>query len=129
MNETKKGSMVEVIGVYPISNKKNIYLVELIVHLPPSLVDLNGFLQKDNNLDKSDWQAPFNEHYLAEDGESIIGDFFSLKSLSCRVTRVVFSMFLESLGNPLSTPYGDIPLSPVKELPSRLSVIQYMQMD
>lgn len=100
MNETRKQSMVEVIGVYPIPNEKNIYLIELIIHQPPNLVDLNSFLQKDDNTDKSEWQAPFDEHYLAEDGESIIGDFFNLKSLLCGVTRVVFYMYLESLGPP-----------------------------
>lgn len=129
MNNRARKNEVEVIGIYSIPNEKDIYLIELIVHQPPSLVDLNSFLLKDENTDRNDWQAPFDEYYLDEKGETIIGDFYNHKSLLCCLTRVTFFMYMESLGKILSTPYGDILLDTVTNLPPRLSMISYMQMD
>lgn len=123
-------SAIKLVGIYPYEEAKNIYLIELIINTPPSTVDLSLFLQKDDSLPVCDWQAAYDERYLCLDGTEVIGDFFNRKKLNDTRTRVVFFMYLESLSNPLSTPYGDIVFCPPVKMPYRLKqIITYNPMD
>ena len=121
--------MVKLIGVYIVPGEKDIYMIELIINQAPALVDISSILQKDDAKDKSDWQAPYDERYLDENGEIVIGDFFDHKALPRDTTRVIFYMYLESLDKPLSSPYGDISLVKPSNLPARLSAIDFEAMD
>ena len=124
-----KTSTVTLIGVYVVPGEENTYLIELAIKQSPALIDIGSILQKDDGKNKRDWQTAYDERYLDENGETIIGDFFNHKTLSGDTTRVVFFMYLESLDKPLSTPYGDIPLGNATEIPARLATIDYSPMD
>ncbi len=124
-----KDETVKLVGVYHVPGEEDTYMIELIINQPPALVDISSILQKDEAKDKRDWQAPYDERYLDENGETVIGDFFDHKALPGNTTRVVYYMYLESLEKPLSSPYGDISLVEASELPARLSAIAYEPMD
>ncbi|MBO4563606.1 MAG: hypothetical protein IK082_07670 [Oscillospiraceae bacterium] len=128
-NNIATNKTLSLIGVYPVLPEERIYLIELLISRPTKLVDLSMFLQKTGGKNKEDWQAPYDEHYLDERGERIIGDFFNHDDLNCYPTRVVFYMYLETMEVPLTTPYGEVCLTDVKELPSRLEMLKYTPMD
>ena len=115
--------LCSLLGIYAYDKQNRIYLLEVQINQPPSEVDLSLFYQKDDSLPESDWQTAYDEQYLSSDGTSVIGDGFDSAVIPGDTTRVAFFMFLEDLSSPLTTPYGDFPISNVRELPERLSKI------
>lgn len=118
------------IGLYPVEDEEDVYLIELIINDAPSNVDASMIVQKDPRFDEDDWQAAYDEHYLNSDGTKIIGDFINQKTLNTPNTRMVFYMYLESFDIPLSTQYGELEFIDPTELPSRLEkILSYEPID
>ena len=113
----------QLIGVYPVQEEDDVYLIELLIKETPINIDISSFVQQNPALPKSEWQVPYDEHYLNYDGTKIIGDYFNVKTLLEKYCRVAFYMYIEDFKLPLSTPFGDISLLPIKEMPERLSTL------
>lgn len=121
---------ITLIGIYSYDLEKDIYLIEIGINERPKFVDLCLFYQKDYDLPKDDWQTPYDERFLTDDGTIIIGDFLNKNYIPGDKTRVVFFMLLENLSIPLSTPYGEINLINVQPMPERLlRIISYNPID
>lgn len=117
-------------GVFPILNEKDVYLFEMIIDDVPANVDFLLFCQKDDNLPEDEWQVPYNEQYLNQEGTAVIGDAINDKNTDDEKTRVAFFMYIESFDMPLSTPYGDFQIKAESEMPERLRrIIDYTPMD
>ncbi len=116
---------IEIIGVYPIEDQEYVHLVELIIKDNTTSVNIVGFTQEIPGLPKSDWQAPFSEKILTEDGTVLIADSdkeaIDNKLWSGNI-RFVFFLFLDS-NIPLSTPFGKLQLPKSSALPERLQNI------
>ena len=120
---------VRLLGVYPVPEKKNIYLIELWIDAPPRQVELSQFYSCDPRLKRSDWQVPYDEHYLDSEGTSVLGDFLDRDTVPGDETRLAFFLYTEDRSIPLTTPWGDILLSQTMPLPARLRRIVYEPMD
>ncbi len=122
--------IIALIGIYSYDLEANLYLLEMEINERPKRIDLCLFYQRIEGLPTGNWQTPYDEHFLTDDGTVVIGDFFSKNSIPGDKTHVVFFMFLEDLTIPLSTPYGEIDLSNVQPMPERLNhIISYNPID
>ena len=110
----------ELLGVYKVKNDNDALLLEFSVDCSPSDVNLMNFTQKVPCEKKSNWQVPYNEKYLNDTGDKVIGGMFEGPKLSGKTTRVCFYMFDLDLNKPLLTPFGDIKLSNPISMPKRL---------
>ena len=110
-----------IIGVYNNPYYSDVCIVEMLIDERPDMIDFSLFYCIDRCLPKSDWQTAFGEHFLSVDGEAVIGDGINKPDGSDNVSRVVFGLYAEALGLPLSTPYGQFTLPPPMSLPYRLN--------
>lgn len=116
--------MVELLGVYKIENEENVHLIELKMNSKASELILSEFTQEDKNLDKMDWQVPYEEVYLDNSGTRIIGDYFNIPE--DEQTRLAFFFHFLDFQKPLITPFGNVILNQPNKLPERLkSIIKY----
>ena len=120
---------IRLIGVYPVSEAENTYLIELWICVPPRQVDLSRFYQQDPQQKETDWQVPYDERYLNSGGTEMLGDFFSRETIPGEETRLVFFLYTEDRGLPLITPWGEISLSETKPMPERLQNLEFLPMD
>ena len=115
-NETYK-----ILGVYEIKGVPDVHLIEVLISVPPSCVDVSSFTQKDDNLPTDSWQVAYDELYLNKEGTRVIGAFGDQDKLSGETeTRIVFFMHYLDLSRPLQTPFGDVPLMEPTNMPARL---------
>lgn len=120
---------IRLIGVYPVAEAENVYLVELWISAPPRQVDLSRFYQQGPRQKETDWQVPYDERYLNTDGTEVLGDFFSRDTIPGEETRLAFCLYTEDPGLPLNTPWGDISLAETKPMPERLQNLEFLPMD
>ncbi len=98
----------------------------MVVNKNPSEFDIGEFTQRVEDLPRSSWQAPFEEKYLDLTGEKIIGDYFDLPKTSEGLTRLTFFIYYLDTSKPLQTPFGEIQLIEVTDIPERIrNIIQY----
>lgn len=113
---------VEVIGVYPINS--NVHLFEVMLNdNKPSEVNVDEFTQEILNEPKENWQAAYDERYLNESGDRVVGDFFEKPLEDIAPTRLAFFMYYVNFNTPLITPYGEVALPFPSPLPQRLKDI------
>ena len=118
---------VEVIGVYPVEASEPCHLVELCVIDCDGPFDLGSFTQRMAGQPPSDWQAPYDEKLLSEDGDEVVGDPWrnTDEHLWTGSVRLAFFMHHVDLGLPISTPFGDVALPAPQPRPQRLGHLEY----
>lgn len=110
----------ELLGVYKVERDEDVFLLECLINCSPQNVDMMSFTQKIAGVPKSSWQVPYEEKYLNETGDSVIGGMFDGKKSSGETTRVCFYMFSLYFDKPLLTPFGTIDLPEPADMPQRL---------
>ena len=90
-------SAVSVLGVYTVPGQEDVHLLELRIDTLPSAIEVEEFTQEDPSFPKSDWQVAYDEKYLNESGDQIIGDWMDKPSDDNTPTRLTFFMHFLTL--------------------------------
>ena len=92
-------------------------------------VDLSDFIAPNPELDEGDWQCPYNEQYLNEEGTELICEPWDEPEEGTEPCRIAFFLFKHSTSF-LRTPYGDFSVEDAKPLPERLAeIIEFEECD
>jgi hypothetical protein len=110
---------MELIGVYTVDGDEGVHLIELAFENPPGKVDLGQITQEIKGQPQSNWQSPWDEKYLDDKGEKIIGDCFDPPKSGDK-TRIVFFFHHIDFSRPLLTQEGHLTLIKPTSLPDRL---------
>ncbi|MBS1507417.1 MAG: hypothetical protein JSS79_12290 [Bacteroidetes bacterium] len=120
---------IKVIGIYRVENFEDVHLVEINANVPPSKLEVGEITQEVDGHLSSSWQSPWEEKYLDESGQKVIGDFSSVP-LNCSTTRLLFYFHYLNFDKTLKTQFGEIKLSQPTALPDRLNgLVNYEQPD
>lgn len=117
------GSYIDLLGVYEVKEDPRVTLIELTVNIPPAVLDVASFRQRNDSLPEDSWQTAFDEHFLNEDGTKVIGDFINQPDLTADKSRITFFMYYVDFNKPLISQYGEIHLTKPAPMPERLSGI------
>jgi hypothetical protein len=121
-----KNDTIQIIGVYHVKENKNVHLIEAITKVKCSEIDGNQFTQEDPNRPPYNWQVAYDEYYLNESGDEIIGDSFLKPVTSGPPARMTFFFYFIDFNRPLLTPYGPVALPKPTAMPIRLkSIIKF----
>lgn len=126
---------VEVVGVYEVPDNPDASLVEVTSDRSPSGIDLTGFTQEVPNVDRAEWQVPYDERYLNEDGTEEIGERWAMGwkpqpgVQEPETSRLTFFMHFLDPERPLITPDGEASLPERSAVPGRLAFIEYESPD
>ncbi len=122
-------TMIDLIGVYHVDNFDDVHLIEINVKVPADKLDVGEITQAVEGLSSGSWQTPWDEKYLDEEGQKIIGDFGSVP-VDSSSTRLLFYFHFLVFDRGLKTQFGEIKLSHPTALPDRLSgLVKYEQPD
>lgn len=110
---------MKLIGVYNVEDNPNVYLIEVASDHSPDIVDVGQITQEVEGQPRDSWQSPWDEKYLDDKGENIIGDYFDVPKGGDK-TRLVFFFHNVDLSKPLLTEEGPLVLIPPTALPDRL---------
>jgi hypothetical protein len=115
-----------VVGLHPVDGAEGCYLIESIISDATTQPDFGRITQRGQSLDPSNWQVPYDEKLLDDEGQSVIADLF-LTKVEAWPRRARVSFFLHNLdaAQPLATPYGDAQLPPPSARPTRLAMLVY----
>ena len=117
---------------------KNWFLVEMVLDVKPSEIEFENIVVPDKLIKKSNWQCPYMEQYLNEDGTKKICETYDLPEDDSAPSRISFFIYNEypktlfSKGKPqtLRTPYGEFELSDKEKVPGRLKkIIEFEECD
>jgi len=97
-------------------------LVEIIFDISSNKIKWSEIYAPVDGLEKDYWQAPYMEQYLNIDGTAKICKLYDEPSPKVRPCRVAFFVY-KSKAEILHTPYGDLSLTEIEELPVRLTEI------
>jgi hypothetical protein len=121
---------VIIIGIYPVRENKDAHLIEVLVNARSSDFDVGKFTQENPSLPQDSWQVAWNEHYLNERGDTVIGDYFEKPSDDIESTRLVFYLFGVDFERPLLTPFGPVRLPEPTPMPKRLEkIVHFVEPD
>jgi hypothetical protein len=116
----------EIVGLYPVSDVDSCYLVEVVIRNAETQPDFGEFTQSTPNLDRSEWQVPYDEKLLDANGEEIVADlFFDAPEPWPSDARVAFFFHELRVDEPLRTPYGEVVLPTPSPRPARLDALEY----
>ena len=116
-------------GVYNVDESPDVHLIELTFDHSPEEIDIGQITQEVKGKSKDDWQSPWDEQYLDEKGEKVIGNDFEIPQEQTR-TRLLFFFHFLDFGKPLLTQFGQVSLTPPSTLPLRLrNLIRYKKPD
>lgn len=119
----------ELIGIYTIPNHNDVKLIELVIDENIADFDPRQITQEQKGQDKLDWQTAYDEKYLNDEGNKIIGDDFDKPNGLTRFRLVFFFHYLD-FNKPLICQYGLINIKQATDLPDRLSkIIEYEPID
>lgn len=118
------------IGVYTVDGQTDVHLLELKIDASHTDIEIGEFTQQQNGIDQLDWQTPWDEKYLNEEGTEIIGDWLDAPANITGITRLVFFLHSLDFGKSLVTPFGEIDIIQPIPMPERLSsIINYEEPD
>lgn len=110
---------MELIGIYKVDNSQDVHLVEITFDKSPDKVDVGQITQEIKGQPQGNWQSPWDEKYLDDKGEKIIGDYFNIPKGGDK-TRLLFFFHDIDFSRPLLTQEGALPLTNPTSLPERL---------
>jgi hypothetical protein len=117
---------VEVIGVHPVANAASCFLVEAVSAGSPALPDFAQFTHPLPDSPRSEWQVPYDEKLLDDQGRQIVADLSgTVPEPWPSRARVAFFFHHLDVRRPLRTPFGDVPLPLPTTMPERLSFLTY----
>ncbi|MBA4369157.1 MAG: hypothetical protein C0403_16130 [Desulfobacterium sp.] len=132
VSEEKEAGNIDIIGIHPIHAADPCHLIELIIKNCQSEIDMIGFTQEISGQPKSNWQVPYNDKFLNDDGSKITGDVMldgrDEKNWKGNV-RIAFFFHYLDLSKPLKTPFGIKSLPAPTDLPERLKIMEYESLD
>ena len=117
---------MELIGSYDVEGYNEVYLFEFELSEINAELDINEFTQKQEGIDRLEWQTAWDEKYLDAKGMEIIGDWLNVPTDHIGKFRLTFFFHYFDFEKPLITPYGEIEIDKVESMPARLlSIIEY----
>ncbi len=111
----------KLLGVYKVKRNKEVLLLEFYIDCAPKDIDMGEFTQEAEGLPKIEWQVAYDEKYLNEDGDTVIGYFGD--ETPGETTRVCFYIYFLDINKPLLTPFGPVTLTEPTAMPKRLRKI------
>lgn len=117
-------SRAQVIGVYAVQASEPCHLIEIMIEGPDEEPGLGAVTQPIPGQDESNWQVPWDERFLSQDGSSEVG-VHELREPTVRTLRVAFFFHYLDLSSPLLSPWGELKIPSVTERPRRLAFMQY----
>ncbi len=121
---------ISLIGIYSVDNEVDVHLIELDIKANFMDIEIDEFTQQKEDIDKLNWQAPYDEKYLNKQGTEIIGNWLDEPKYLTHMTRLTFFFHYLDFSKPLITPFGDIDLKSPESMPARLSsILKYVQPD
>ncbi len=118
---------VEIIGVYVVDASEPCHLVELWITDHAGELVFGQFTQECPGEDRSNWQVPWDERVLNNEGTGDVMGRFPPHVIVDGKIRVAFFFHYLNFELPLITPAGTIHIPDAQVLPQRLSFIQYDQ--
>ena len=121
-------SKVEVVGIYPVEASEPIHLVELIINDSDGKFSFYDITQEVPGQTQDNWQVPYDEKILNNDGTSIKSDPFYKEDSEgdwLGDVRVIFFFHYLNLESAMKTPFGDVVLPPESDKPDRLDFAEY----
>lgn len=117
---------VEVLGVHPVPEVQDCFLVEMVVAESASMPDFSDFTQPVAHLPRAEWQVPYDEKLLDQDGTKVVADPWERPAPSCPAkTRMAFFFHDLDPSAPLQTPFGEARLPSPTPMPPRLAMLRY----
>jgi hypothetical protein len=110
---------MELLGVYTVDNNPDVHLIELKFSISPDKVEPGKITQQIDGQPKGNWQSPWDEKYLDDKGENIIGDAFDIPR-DGNTTRLIFFLHYIDFSRPLLTQGGQLALVAPTMMPNRL---------
>ena len=99
-----------------------VVLLEVLISKRDKRFDIGDFGQKGSD------QAPYDEHFLSEDGSRVIAEGFDVPS--GKTLRCAFFLHFFDPAKPLETSYGKVVVPPIQPMPRRLhKLVPYEPMD
>jgi hypothetical protein len=97
---------MELKGIYIVDNNSDVHLIEIQFDDTPGNIDVGQITQELEGQPRGNWQSPWDEKYLDDKGEEIIGDYFDIPK--------------DGFSKPLLTQDGQLNLTKPTSLPTRL---------
>jgi hypothetical protein len=117
---------IEFIGVYPVHAIEPCHLVELWVRELADKLLMADFTQESEGQPRDNWQVPYDERVLDEDGTAQVGERFPQSIVSNgNDLRLAFFFHFLDFSKPLLTPIGPMKLPTETRLPNRLEFFVY----
>lgn len=110
---------MELIGIYTVDDNPGVHLIELMFNDSPVKVDVAAITQEIEGQSRDNWRSPWDERYLDEKGEKIIGDCYDIPKRG-DTTRLIFFFHNIDFSRPLLTQEGHVTLTKPTVLPDRL---------
>lgn len=117
---------LHILGVYGVPEADEpCHLVEIACSGVEEPLDVGAFTQADPDLPPSDWQAPYDEHFLDGRGLRLLDPDAPEEQPEHDRFRLVFFFHRLDPGRPLESPAGPLHLPAPSPLPDRLAFVRY----
>jgi hypothetical protein len=90
----------------------HVVLLEVLISQRDKRFNVGDFGQKGSD------QAPYDEHFLSDDGSRVIAEGFDIPA--GKTLRCVFFLHFFDPTKPLETSYGQMTVPPLRPMPARL---------
>lgn len=117
--------LAEAVGVHPVEAPEPCHLVEIAVEGVESPFDMGDVTQPVDGRPRSEWQVPWDEHFLDSSGTRVLDSSRPDSPPTGRDLRVAFFFHHLDLDRPLNTPWGLLRLPRPTMRPARLEFMRY----
>jgi hypothetical protein len=117
---------ISAIGIYPVEEAPEpCHLVEILIEDFQGELNLIEFTQEVDKLPKDNWQSPWDEYLLSNDGLSgQVSPYPNPLKINGSQRLAFFFHYLDP-SLPFTTPLGPITLPKASPRPSRLAFVKY----
>jgi hypothetical protein len=116
-------------GVYKVRAPQPCFIVEITIHDSETELKFSQVVYNVKIGGRKTEQVPFEEHFLSEDGETVLGDYtYGWDNPDAWVgeVRLAFLMHFLKAGETIETPYGPLTIPEPTKRPERLKSIKYV---
>jgi hypothetical protein len=114
---------IQVVGVYPLQETSEAYLIEVIVQASADEFDMGQFMQAMPGKPQNYWQVAYDEQYLNPGGDQVIGSTWHKPQTGLWTTRVAFFLHFVDFSLPMQTPFEPVILPQPTTMPDRLALL------